>query len=93
MLLRYLPPSLNDTLLIKILVQVIGVQVCGDDHLEAVAPHTPRRFNPDLMRLLRRDLARREALIAVIGDDLAALSVFALDSHHLLIRRRLGTVQ
>ena len=33
----------------EMIVQVVCVQVCGDDHLEAVAPHPARRFDPDLI--------------------------------------------
>ncbi len=66
----------------------IGIEVCGDKDLVVLAPHPPRGLDPDRVTFLRRQLVRLERLEAVVGDHLAALTVFALDRRHLPIGER-----
>ena len=66
-------------------VQVVRVQVRGDQDLEALAPHAPGGLQADRMGLLRRYLPGLEGLVAVVGDDLAPFSEPLFDGRHLLI--------
>ena len=74
------------------IVQIIRIQVCGDKDLVVLTPHPPCRLDPDRMTFLRRQLVRPERLIAVIGDHLAALTVFSFDRHHLFVGKCRGTI-
>ena len=57
----------------KMIVEMIGIQMRGDDDLEPVAPQLLRKLDADCVGFLRRRLSFREALIGVQGDDAALL--------------------
>ena len=63
-----------------------------DDHLIAVAPHPPRGDHSDLVCFFGCDLAFTKTLVAVVGDDLAALAETLFDRGHFLIGACLGAV-
>ena len=71
----------------KMIMQAIGVEVCGDNHLKAVAPHFLRQLHADFVRLFRRDLALAETLKAVIANDVALVLKLTLDDLHFFPRR------
>ena len=76
----------------KMIVQIIRIQVCGDKDLVVLTPHPPCGLDPDRVTLLRRQLVRFERLIPVIRNNLAALTVFLLDRHHLFVGKCRGTI-
>ena len=53
-------------------VQVVCVQMNGNDDLIFVTPHPPRGLFAYLKRLVGRDLASSKALITVPRDDFSA---------------------
>ena len=73
-------------------MDVIGIEMRGDDHLIFRAPHLSRGFNANLMRFLGSNLALGKALISVVGDILTALTETALDGNHFVISVMLGAV-
>ena len=64
-------------------VNIVGVQVDGNEHLIPVAPHLSCCFLSDYKGLLRRDLAFTKALNAVVADDLSTQTESPLHSDHL----------
>ena len=69
----------------KMIVNIFGVEVGGNDYLKPLAPHPPRRFYTELVGLLRRDLTLRKALKPVVSNVLSSLAEMPLDRHHILI--------
>ena len=67
----------------KVAVNIVGVQVDGDQHLIPIAPHLSCCFLADYKGLLRRDLTLFEALDAVVADDLSTQAEPPLDGVHL----------
>ena len=67
-----------------VVVQMVFVQMRGDDDLEPIAPQMLRRLHADLMAKLRCDLAGLEALITVPGDITVGLVKLLLGQDHLL---------
>ena len=65
-------------------MQALGVEVSGNNDLKSVAPHSLGKSNPDLVRLLWRDLARLEALETVITDNLACIVPLGFGNHHFI---------
>ena len=74
------------------IMQMVFVQVGGDNDLEPVAPHLLCQLHADLMAPLWGDLPRLEALIAVPGDIVILLAVPLLGQDHLLQSRLLQAV-
>ena len=68
----------------KVVMQTVGIQVCGNDYLKSVAPHLLSKFYADLVRLLWRNLTVLKALEAVIADNLAFIVPLCLCNHHLI---------
>ena len=68
----------------KVVMQAVGIQVCGNDYLKSVAPHLLSKFYADLVRLLWRDLAVLKALEAVIADNLAFIVPLRFCNHHFI---------
>ena len=64
-------------------VDMLLVEVGGDDDLKAVAPHLLCQLYAKLVGNLRCDLLRLEALIAVPSDVAVRLSVMLLGEDHL----------
>ena len=58
------------------------VQMGPDDDLIIIAEQTPRKLAPDLMSLLRRDLAGGKGLDEMIAEDAARLAEFLLGFPH-----------
>lgn len=69
----------------KVAVNIVGIQVDGDQHLIPVAPHPPCCLLANGKRLLRRDLALTKALNAVVADNFSTQPEPPLDSDHLSI--------
>ena len=65
------------------IVQMLFIKMCRDQHLIPVAPELFGKFDADLMTHLRRDLARFEALIRMIGYIASGLSERLLNCRHL----------
>ena len=63
-------------------MQVVCIQMNGDENLIFVAPHTSGGFLADLKCLFRCDLAFGKALYAVIADDLSFHPNPTLDGNH-----------
>ena len=75
-------------------VNIVGIQVDGDQHLIPVAPHLPRGFLANGKRLLRRDITLTKALNAVVAHHLATQAEPPLDGDHLgvgVLRRAVDT--
>ena len=53
----------------KVVVDTPCVHMCCDNDLEPVAPELHSHPPADIMRLLRRDFVRPEALVSVIGNN------------------------
>ena len=68
----------------KVVVPTLGIEVGGDNHLESAAPHPLRQLHAYLVCLLWRDLARLEALEAVVADNLARVVPLFFGNHHLV---------
>ena len=69
----------------EVVMQMIGViQMRSNDHLIAVSPKPLRQLHADFVGDLRRSLARREALIPVIGHGAILFAVLLLYSQHFL---------
>ena len=68
----------------KVVMKTLGVEMGGNNDLKSVAPHSLGKFDPDLVRLLWRDLARLEALEAVITDNLACVVPLVFGNHHFI---------
>ena len=64
-------------------VDMLLVEVGGDDDLKAVAPHFLCQLHADFVGKLRCDLLRLEALVAVPSDVAVRLSVTLLGEDHL----------
>ena len=73
-------------------VQVICVQMNGNDDLIFVSPHSPRGLFADFERYVRCDLTGDEALIAVPRDDISATAEALLHGDHFSICVSLGAV-
>ena len=69
----------------KVVMQVLPVQMGGDQHLIVLAPQLPRQLQAELMALPGRHLAGKKALIGVIGRIAALLAELLFDRDHLLI--------
>ena len=65
-------------------MQTLGVEVGSNNDLKSVAPHSLGKSDPDLVRLLWRDLARLKALEAVITDNLACIVPLSFSNHHFI---------
>lgn len=63
-------------------VNIVGVQVDGNEHLIPLTPHSSGGFLADGERLLRRDLAFTKALDAVVTHHLAPQPKPPLDGDH-----------
>ena len=68
----------------KVVMQAVSIKVGGNNDLKSVAPHSLGKSDPDLVRLLWRDLARLEALEAVITDNLAPVVPLGFGNHHFI---------
>ena len=66
------------------IVQMVFIQMSGDDNLESVAPQFLCGLYTDLMAKLRCDLARFEALIPMPGDIAIIFSKLLFGEDHLL---------
>ena len=55
----------------KVAMDVVCVQVDGDEHLILTSPHSPCSLLTNFKGLFRRDLAHLEALDAVVADHLS----------------------
>ena len=64
-------------------VDMLLVEVGGDDDLKAVTPHLLCQLHANLVGKLRRDLLRLEALVAVPSDIAVSLTVTLLGQNHL----------
>ena len=73
-------------------VDIIGIEMGGDDHLIFRAPHLPRGFHTYLMRFFGSDLALDKALVSVVGDILPTLTETAFYGNHFMISVMLGAV-
>ena len=67
----------------QVVVVGAGVEVGGDQHLVAVAPHAPGQFHAQLMTELRADLTGLEALVSVVGHVPIGLAEARLHGLHL----------
>ena len=76
----------------KMAVNIVGIQVDGNEHLIPVAPHSSCCFLADSERLLRCDLARFKTLYPMITDDLATQTEPPLYGNHFGIGILLGAV-
>ena len=65
-------------------VQVIRIHVCGDQHLKAPAPNLACQCHADLMALLRGDFAFAEALVGVERHHAACFTKAFLYGPHIL---------
>ena len=65
-------------------MQVLCVQMSGNNHLKPFAPHTVGKLHSDLLRLLRRDLIFLKAQIPVIGLNPIRFVVLLLDRNKLV---------
>ena len=65
-------------------MQAVGIQVCGNDYLKSVAPHLLSKLYADLVRLFWRNLAVLKALEAVITDNLAFIVPLRFCNHHFI---------
>ena len=78
----------------KVAVNIVGIQVDGDQHLIPIAPHPPCSFLANGECLLRRDLTLTEALNAVVSDHLATQTESPLHGDHFgigVLRRAVDT--
>ena len=76
----------------KVVVQVIPVQVGGNDHLEPVSPEFTRKLHSDLVGLFRRHLSGCEGLVGVESHGAVGLAKVPLDGVHLQPGHIRGTV-
>ena len=74
------------------IMQMVFVQVGGDNDLEPVAPHLLCQLHTDLMAPLRGDFTRLETLIAMPCDILVLFAISLLGQDHLSERRLLQAV-
>ena len=58
---EFLPIGKGNAIDYKMVVDVIGIEMRGDDHLIFRAPHLPRGFYADLMRFFGCDLSLGKA--------------------------------
>ena len=68
----------------EVVVQIIRVHVCGDQHLETLAPDLAGQCHADLMALLRGDLPFAEALVGVERHHAVCFTKALLYSPHIL---------
>ena len=73
-------------------VQVVCVQMDGDDDLIFVAPHTPRGFFADLECLIGRNFTLGKTLKSVPRDDISATAEALLHGDHFSVSVALGAV-
>ena len=73
-------------------VDMLLVEVGGDDDLKAVAPHLLCQLYANLVGKLRCDLLRLEALIPMPSDIAVCLTVTLLGEDHLPQRRFFQTI-
>ena len=73
-------------------VNVICVQVDGDEYLISVAPHSSCGFLADCKRLFRRDLALTKTLYSVITNNFPTQAEPPLHGDHLRIGVLFGAV-
>ena len=88
----FLPVPETDGIEQVIIVQMILIQMRGDENLKPVAPQLSRQGHADIVALLRRDLSGLEALVAVERDIPVCFPVLPLGQDHLLQRRLLQAV-
>ena len=69
----------------KVAMDVVCIQVDGDQHLIPITPHSPCGFLANGECLLRRDLALTKALNAVVAHHLATQPKPPLDGDHLSV--------
>ena len=67
----------------KVIVEMLLVQMCGDDDLKAIAPHGLCGHYADLVTELRGDLAGLKALVAVPCDKTVCLAKLLFGQNHL----------
>ena len=89
---EFLPVCKGNAIDYEMVVNIIGIEMRGDDHLVFCAPHHSSGFHADLMRFFGCDLSLGKALVSVIGDILSALTETALDGDHFVIGIVLGAV-
>ena len=67
----------------QMIVQMVLIQMGAHDNFKVIPEQTPRKFFPDLMRLLRRDLSRCKGLNEVVAEDAARFPKPLLGFRHL----------
>ena len=67
-------------------VQIVRVHVCGDQHLKPLAPDLAGQCHADLMALLRGDLPFAETLVGMERHHAVCFTKSLLYSPHILPR-------
>ena len=70
----------------EVVVQIIRIHVCGDQHLKAPAPNLAGQCHADLMALLRGDFPFAEALVGVERHHAVCFTKAFLYSPHIFPR-------
>ena len=70
----------------EVVVQIIRIHVCGDQHLKAPAPDLAGQCHADLMTLLRGYLSLAEALVGMECHHAVCFTKAFLYSPHILPR-------
>ena len=66
------------------IVQMLLVQMGGDNDLKPISPHLPCQLHPQSVTLFRRDFSGLEALVAVPRNITVLLAVTLFGENHLL---------
>jgi len=70
----------------EVVVQIIRIHVCGDQHLKAPAPNLAGQCHANLVALLRGDLTLAEALVGVERHHAVRFTKAFLYSPHIFPR-------
>ena len=89
---KFLPVGKGNAIDYEMVVNVIGIEMGGNNHLVFCTPHHTSGFYADLMRFFGCNLSLGKALVSVVGDILSALTETALDGDHFVIGIVLGAV-
>ena len=65
-------------------MQMLLVQMGGNNNLKPIPPHLPCQFHPQSVALFRRNFSRLEALVAVPRNITVLLAVTLFGENHLL---------
>ena len=82
----FLPVHIRHRIDNKVVVQIVRVHVCGDQHLKSLAPDLACQRHADFMALLRGDFPLAEALVGMERHHTVCFTKVFLYSPHIFPR-------